>query len=87
MTTNAQWPIQVMRFDDGRYVMLDSIEQLSWYLEQNQRSDVKRSRELRLALRSLNGVRVQWEYEHRVVGTFEAPQKSSSSIMLSHRQS
>ena len=73
-----------MRFDDGRIAVLDSIEQFSWYLEQNQNPDVKRSKELRLALRSLNGLKVQWEYEHRVVSgnTFA---KNSNPTTISPR--
>ncbi|KAM6498075.1 hypothetical protein JOM56_006023 [Amanita muscaria] len=65
---NAWWipfpPTLVLRYDDGASVVLQDIAQLEQYVVQNSSQEIQRKRQIRLALRALEGVTVQWPYLH-----------------------
>ncbi|KAH8120174.1 hypothetical protein DFH11DRAFT_1558766 [Phellopilus nigrolimitatus] len=58
-------PSLVMRFDDGHRAVLNKTRQFKEYLAQNRSKKVNRKRQIRLALRALDGQIVYWPYEHR----------------------
>ncbi|KAF8632635.1 hypothetical protein AX15_001834 [Amanita polypyramis BW_CC] len=65
---NAWWipfpPMLVLRYDDGSLGILQSIGQLEEYIIQNTSREVQQKRQIRLALRALDGMTVQWPYQH-----------------------
>ncbi|KAH9178928.1 hypothetical protein EDB89DRAFT_2172217 [Lactarius sanguifluus] len=65
---NAWWipfpPTLVIRYDDGPLVALKDIPDLELYVKQNSDSEVQRRREIRIALRALDGQKVYWPYRH-----------------------
>lgn len=65
---NAWWipfpPTVVLRYDDGPLAVLRSVGELEEYVRQNSSIHVQRKREIRMALRALDGQRVIWPYEH-----------------------
>jgi len=62
----AHWS-QVIRFDDGKVATLKEIVQMEEYVKQNTSPDISRRREIRLALRALDGKIVTWPYDHIIV--------------------
>ncbi|KAJ7225550.1 hypothetical protein GGX14DRAFT_421095 [Mycena pura] len=65
---NAWWipfpPTLVIRYDDGPLAVLGDVADLEAYIKQNSSKQVQRKRELRLALRALEGQIVVWSYTH-----------------------
>ncbi|KIK70943.1 hypothetical protein GYMLUDRAFT_66152 [Collybiopsis luxurians FD-317 M1] len=57
-------PTVVMRYDNGRLAVLRSLNDLEEYVVQNTSRVVQRKREIRLALRALEGQTVRWPYKH-----------------------
>ncbi|KAJ3799908.1 hypothetical protein GGU11DRAFT_775291 [Lentinula aff. detonsa] len=57
-------PTVVIRYDDGKLVVLQTLGQLEEYAAQNSSRRVQRKREIRMALRALEGQTVRWPYEH-----------------------
>lgn len=64
---------QVVRYDDGRYEVLQEVRHLEEYIAQNSSRDIQRRREVRMALRALEGQRVVWPYEDKTVCCFTYP--------------
>lgn len=56
--------LQVIRYDDGPLVALQEVAELQQYVQQNSSADISRRREIRMALRSLDGHSVYWPYRH-----------------------
>ncbi|OCH96097.1 hypothetical protein OBBRIDRAFT_787550 [Obba rivulosa] len=74
---NAWWvpfpPTVVMRYDDGGLATLREVSELEAYVAQNSSHHVQRKREIRMALRALDGQVVIWPYDHvQYVGAYEA---------------
>lgn len=61
------WAIQVLRYDDGSLAILQDANQLEKYVVQNSSQDIRRKRQIRLALRALEGKTVRWPYQHVTV--------------------
>ncbi|KZT30532.1 hypothetical protein NEOLEDRAFT_1053472 [Neolentinus lepideus HHB14362 ss-1] len=65
---NAWWipfpPTLVLRYDDGPVAVLRTVAELEEYVRQNSGTYVHRKREIRMALRALDGQRVIWPYNH-----------------------
>ncbi|KAI0695179.1 hypothetical protein BC835DRAFT_1273773 [Cytidiella melzeri] len=62
-------PTVVMKYDDGPVAVISEVADLEMYVRQNSSHDVQRRREVRLALRALDGQVVHWPYEHiEVIG-------------------
>ncbi|KAH9065948.1 hypothetical protein EDB87DRAFT_1554562 [Lactarius vividus] len=65
---NAWWipfpPTLVIRYDDGPLVALKDLPDLELYVKQNSDSEVQRRRQIRIALRALDGQKVYWPYRH-----------------------
>jgi hypothetical protein len=57
----------VLRYDDGSLAILQDANQLEEYVIQNSSQEIRRKRQIRLALRSLEGKTVQWPYQHVTV--------------------
>ncbi|KIP11367.1 hypothetical protein PHLGIDRAFT_99506 [Phlebiopsis gigantea 11061_1 CR5-6] len=57
-------PTVVIRYDDGPLVTLSEPAELELYVKQNSSHDIQRRREIRMALRALDGLVVNWPYEH-----------------------
>jgi len=55
---------QVLRYDDGPLVALSSLSDLEQYVVQNSTAEIQRRREIRIALRALDGQKVNWPYLH-----------------------
>ena len=55
---------QVIRYDDGPLVTLKDLPDLELYVKQNSGTEVQRRREIRIALRALDGQKVYWPYRH-----------------------
>lgn len=53
-----------MRYDDGPEVVLSEVRDLEHYVHQNSSEDIARKRQLRMALRALDGQIVRWPYDH-----------------------
>ncbi|KAH9944323.1 uncharacterized protein BXZ73DRAFT_39558 [Epithele typhae] len=73
---NAFWipfpPTLVLQYDDGPQIVLNEVTQLDKYVHVNSSEDIMRKRQLRMALRSLDGQIVRWPYDHiQVVGNQE----------------
>jgi hypothetical protein len=58
----------VLRYDDGSLAILQDPDQLEEYVIQNSSQEIQRKRQIRLALRALEGKTVQWPYQHVTVG-------------------
>lgn len=58
---------KVIMFDDGSLSTLREVADLEEYVNQNSSADIRRRREIRMALRALDGRIVSWPYEHIVV--------------------
>ncbi|KAI0651926.1 hypothetical protein C8Q79DRAFT_997151 [Trametes meyenii] len=65
---NAWWipfpPTLVIRYDDGPELVLNEVRDLEQYVQQNSSEDILRKRQLRMALRALDGQIVRWPYDH-----------------------
>ncbi|KAI1797949.1 hypothetical protein LXA43DRAFT_982749 [Ganoderma leucocontextum] len=65
---NAWWipfpPTLVLEYDDGPEVVLSEVKDLEAYVRQNSSEDIMRKRQLRMALRALDGQFVRWPYDH-----------------------
>ncbi|KAJ7125620.1 hypothetical protein C8R43DRAFT_1029603 [Mycena crocata] len=65
---NAWWipfpPTLVIRYDDGPFAVLQDVYDLEAYMRQNSSKEVQRKREIRMALRALEGQIVVWPYDH-----------------------
>ncbi|KAJ6509497.1 hypothetical protein C8R47DRAFT_1098906 [Mycena vitilis] len=65
---NAWWiafpPTLVIRYDDGPLAVLQDVSHLEAYIKQNSSRRVQRKREIRMALRALEGQIVVWPYVH-----------------------
>jgi len=65
---NAWWipfpPTLVIRYDGGPLRVLHELAELEMYVVQNSSHHVQRKRQLRLALRALDGQVVIWPYDH-----------------------
>ncbi|KAJ7244762.1 hypothetical protein B0H12DRAFT_1211560 [Mycena haematopus] len=65
---NAWWipfpPTLVIRYDDGPTAVLQDVADLEAYIKQNSSRKVQRKREIRMALRALEGRIVVWPYIH-----------------------
>ncbi|KAJ7103568.1 hypothetical protein B0H15DRAFT_812784 [Mycena belliarum] len=65
---NAWWipfpPTLVIRYDDGPSVVIQDVVNLEAYMRQNASHEIQRKRELRMALRALEGLIVVWPYKH-----------------------
>ncbi|KAJ4486079.1 hypothetical protein J3R30DRAFT_3443672 [Lentinula aciculospora] len=57
-------PTVVMRYDNGKLVVLRTLGQLEDYVAQNSSRKIQRKREVRMALRTLEGQTVRWPYRH-----------------------
>lgn len=55
---------QVLRYDDGPLAVLNDLSDLEQYVVQNSETEIQRRREIRIALRALDGQRVYWPYRH-----------------------
>jgi hypothetical protein len=55
---------QVIRYDDGPFVIVKDLPDLELYVKQNSDTEVQRRREIRIALRALDGQKVYWPYRH-----------------------
>lgn len=55
---------QAIRYDDGPLAVLSQVTELELYIAQNTSDDIKRRREIRMALRALDGKVVNWPYDH-----------------------
>jgi hypothetical protein len=53
-----------MRYDDGNLAVLRDLGDLELYIEQNSSRKIQRKREIRMALRALEGQTVRWPYKH-----------------------
>ncbi|KAI0335198.1 hypothetical protein GY45DRAFT_1416939 [Cubamyces sp. BRFM 1775] len=65
---NAWWvpfpPTLVIRYDDGPELVLSEVRDLEHYLHQNSSEEITRKRQVRMALRALDGQIVRWPYDH-----------------------
>ncbi|KAJ7706220.1 hypothetical protein B0H17DRAFT_919193 [Mycena rosella] len=65
---NAWWipfpPTLIIRYDDGPSTVIQDVSDLEAYIRQNSSRQVQRKRELRMALRALEGQIVVWPYKH-----------------------
>ncbi|KAJ7630901.1 hypothetical protein FB45DRAFT_833713 [Roridomyces roridus] len=65
---NAWWipfpPTLVIRYDDGPMAVLQDAADLEAYIGQNSKPEIQRKREIRMALRALEGQIVVWPYLH-----------------------
>lgn len=57
----------MFRFDDGGGSILNRIEQFDAYVHLNKSKEVQKKRQLRLAIRALDGQICSWPYEYREV--------------------
>ncbi|KAI0274852.1 hypothetical protein BC834DRAFT_814779 [Gloeopeniophorella convolvens] len=65
---NAWWipfpPTLVIRYDDGPLIVLRDFPDFEQYVKQNADPEVHRRREIRIALRALDGQSIYWPYRH-----------------------
>lgn len=54
---------QVVRYDEGPITVISELGDLQLYVKQNSSHDIRRRREVRMALRALDGKVVTWPYE------------------------
>ncbi|KAJ3883366.1 hypothetical protein F5051DRAFT_391948 [Lentinula edodes] len=57
-------PTVVMRYDNGKLAVLRNLRKLEEYVAQNSSRQIQRKREVRMALRALEGQTVRWPYNH-----------------------
>lgn len=57
----------MLRYDDGSLAILQDANQLEEYVLQNSSQEIRRKKQIRLALRALEGKAVQWPYQHVTV--------------------
>ncbi|CCL99035.1 uncharacterized protein FIBRA_01044 [Fibroporia radiculosa] len=57
-------PTLIMQYDDGHSSVIQDLSQLELYVGQNTNPHIQRKRDIRLALRALDGHIVQWPYDH-----------------------
>ncbi|KAI0963649.1 hypothetical protein AcW1_000667 [Taiwanofungus camphoratus] len=74
---NAWWipfpPTLVIHYDSGSLRVLQEASQFELYVAQNSSHHIQRKREIRIALRALDGQLVTWPYDYtRYVGSREA---------------
>lgn len=55
---------KVIEYDDGPELVLNEVQDFERYLQQNSRDDILRKRQVRMALRALDGQYVRWPYDH-----------------------
>lgn len=55
---------QVIRYDDGHSAHLRHVPEFREYVKQNSRPDIVAKKNVRMALRALDGKIVRWPYEH-----------------------
>lgn len=60
-----------MRYDNGKLVVLRNLRKLEEYVAQNSSRQIQRKREVRMALRALEGQTVRWPYNHISVSVLE----------------
>ena len=53
-----------MKYDNGKLAVLKDVLEFEEYIAQNSSSDIRRRREIRTAIRALDGQTVLWPYEH-----------------------
>ena len=53
-----------MQYDDGPEVVLKEVKDFESYVYQNASEDIMKKRQIRMALRSLDGQFVRWPYDH-----------------------
>ncbi|KAL5495406.1 hypothetical protein ACEPAI_869 [Sanghuangporus weigelae] len=58
-------PTLIFRYDDGGGAVLNRAEQLDAYFQLNRSREAQKKRQLRLALRALDGQTCSWPYEYR----------------------
>lgn len=56
-----------MRYDSGELVVLNKLDQLEEYVDQNAALVVQEKRSLRMVLRALDGIIVAWPHMHTQV--------------------
>ncbi|KAF5374814.1 hypothetical protein D9758_000330 [Tetrapyrgos nigripes] len=56
-------PSLVIRFDDRRLAVLQDLNSLTLYVAQNSSPKVQRKRQIRMAIRALDGQTVRWPYQ------------------------
>ncbi|KAI0308006.1 hypothetical protein B0F90DRAFT_1621291 [Multifurca ochricompacta] len=65
---NAWWlpfpPTLVIRYDDGPLITLKDLSDFEEYVRQNSEPEIQRRREIRIALRALDGQKIYWPYCH-----------------------
>ncbi|KAG9222767.1 hypothetical protein CCMSSC00406_0004681 [Pleurotus cornucopiae] len=65
---NAWWipfpPTLVIQYDDGPFAIIQGAKDLEEYITQNSDPDIRRRRDIRLALRALDGQVVNWPHRH-----------------------
>lgn len=64
---------QVIRYDEGPYAVLNDSAALEAYIAQNSSKDILMRRNIRMALRCLEGKLVQWQYDHVQVCLHDVP--------------
>lgn len=65
-----------MRYDNGNLAVIRDLGELELYVEQNSSRRIQRKREIRMALRALEGQTVQWPYKHITVSSLETCEMS-----------
>lgn len=58
----------MVRYDEGPIAVISELADLELYVKQNSSHDIRRRREVRMALRALDGKVVTWPYEFIRVG-------------------
>lgn len=53
----------MVRYDEGPITVISELGDLELYVKQNSSHDIRRRREVRMALRALDGKIVTWPYE------------------------
>jgi hypothetical protein len=56
--------IKVIRYDDGPLKVLQDVSDFELYIAQNTDREIQKKRQIRLALRALDGQKVAWPYNH-----------------------
>jgi hypothetical protein len=54
----------VLRYDDGPLAVINGLSDFEQYVAQNSETEILRRREIRIALRTLDGQKVHWPYLH-----------------------
>lgn len=69
-----------MRYDNGNLAVVSDLGELELYVEQNSSRRIQRKREIRMALRALEGQTVRWPYKHIIVSALDFRE----NILLNH---